>query len=135
MTVGVYLQYTHTIMTDTWILITGCRYWQPTEQMRKLFSEEKPTLVIHGTCTGVDTVADVVATEMGIEVHREYPDWKTHGKRAGPMRNAAMIDVLQRHPGRKIVYAFHQDLSKSRGTKDCMRKAELAGLEVRLISE
>ena len=122
-------------MTDTWILITGCRFWQPTEQMKKLFEEEKPTLVIQGMCTGVDAVADVVATGMGIKVHREYPDWRRYGKRAGPMRNAAMIKVLQTHPGRKIVYAFHQDLSKSRGTKDCMRKAELEGLEVRLIQE
>ncbi len=122
-------------MTDTWILVTGCRYWQPTEQMRKVFEEEKPSMVIHGTCTGVDTVADEVATEMGIPVHREYPDWKSNGRRAGPMRNAAMINVLRRHEGRNIVYAFHRDLEKSRGTKDCVQKANLVGLSVQLISE
>ena len=56
-----------------------------------------------------------------------YPaDWRTHGRAAGPLRNARMI--AEGKPD--LVIAF----KGNRGTQDCCRKAEAAGIPVRRIA-
>lgn len=59
-------------------------------------------------------------------------DWRRHGKKAGPMRNARMVKAaidMQMHLGVRVpCYAF--PLPGSRGTLDCMEQAARAGLEV-----
>lgn len=52
-------------------------------------------------------------------------DWKTHGKRAGSIRNQKMIDDY--HP--QLVVAF----PGGAGTADMVRRARAAGIEVREI--
>lgn len=82
-------------------------------------------VIIQGGADGADRWA-----RRWAEYHRhEYmnfpPDWKTHGKAAGPIRNQRMIDV-----GRPdLVIAF----PGGNGTADMVRRAEAAGIEVRRI--
>lgn len=50
------------------------------------------TCVVHGAASGADMLAGDWAKRLGIEV-REYPaDWKKHGRAAGPIRNAEMLE-------------------------------------------
>ena len=72
-----------------------------------------------------------VAKQLGYQV-REYPaDWNGLGKKAVPIRNRQMFDREQ--PG--LVLAFHNDLQKSKGTKDMVAYAWSKNCPVSIISE
>ena len=89
-------------------------------------------VVIHGGANGIDQIAGSVANES--HYGSDLPmlaQWKLHGKKAGPMRNAAMLRVLQELEGvgyRIAVYAFHNNLAGSKGTKDMVEQAQAAGV-------
>ena len=53
--------------------------------------------------------------------------WKTRYRSAGPQRNAAMLDLLDR-PELDWVEAFV--IEPSRGTSNCIRQARMRGLLV-----
>jgi len=78
--------------------------------------------VIHGGARGADTLAGEWARQQGLPCDVVKADWEVHGKAAGPMRNAAMLEILKRHRDngtRCIVVAFHG----GRGTADMVRRA------------
>lgn len=88
------------------------------------------TLLIHGAClrkgnpsklAGADFLADEWAASRGIQCHRERARWIEYGKAAGPIRNAAMLELKP-----DGVVAF----PGGRGTADMVRQAEAAGVTV-----
>ena len=73
-----------------------------------------PGAVLCGGCHGVDAIGAGWAKANGIPVEMFPADWDTHGKAAGPIRNAEMAksaDALLAMPG-----------ADSRGTHDMIRK-------------
>jgi hypothetical protein len=88
-----------------------------------------PIVVIHGACpTGADSIADewvAYCGVNGVRAQRFPADWKTYGRAAGPLRNDRMI--AEGKPD--LVIAF----KGGRGTQDCCRKAEAAGVPVRRV--
>lgn len=82
--------------------------------------------IIAGGARGADTLAIDWAVVNGCGF-TEYPaDWKTHGKKAGMLRNQRMINE-----GRPdLVVAF----PGGRGTADMVRRAKANGIEVVEIS-
>lgn len=52
--------------------------------------------VVHGGARGVDTVADAAARARGLAVDVFQADWDGLGRRAGPVRNAAMLCTCDR---------------------------------------
>lgn len=119
------------------ILICGSRHfddWQLFIDTMDELSEEfdfdnsQPITIIEGGAKGADFCARLYARYCGWEL-KEYPaDWKTHGKRAGPIRNAQML--AEATPD--LVVAF---LAKdSRGTADMLRQAEKAEILTRVVS-
>ena len=80
----------------------------------------KGTVVIEGEATGADKMS---ATEGMAHSYLTLPfpaRWDLHGRAAGPIRNQQMIDE-----GKPThVIWFHHDISKSKGTKDMVRRAE-----------
>jgi 8-oxo-dGTP pyrophosphatase MutT (NUDIX family) len=101
------------------ILVTGDRNWKDRDAIRIAFERFKPTLVVEGESAGADRLAREVAEEMGIPVEPHPADWPRFGEMAGPIRNGEMIAT---NP--EIVLAFHDSLNESRGTADCVRKAQ-----------
>lgn len=89
----------------------------------------QPLVVVHGACpTGVDAIAATWCREhefAGIVEERHPARWHLHGRAAGPVRNAEMVQA-----GAWRVLAFPAGLS--RGTRHCMRTALAAGLDVRV---
>jgi hypothetical protein len=63
---------------------------------------------------GADTLAGIIAEQIGLQVEVYPADWNRHGQAAGPIRNQQMLD--QGRPD--IVLAFHANISQSKGTKD-----------------
>lgn len=102
------------------------------------------TIIVHGACpTGADALADVAAMKMGFQIRRYPADWDGEKARtgssaaAGPKRNSAMIKA--EHPDEDgkpldMGLAFAMDLSRARGTKDCVGKARRAGIKVEVFS-
>lgn len=49
-------------------------------------------LIISGGCKGTDKLAETFAKKYSIPIKIHYPDWKTHGLAAGPMRNRLIVN-------------------------------------------
>lgn len=114
------------------VLITGSRKWTDRERIRiallqvwcELGCESDCTLV-HGDCpTGADAIAADVWRKAHLPVEAHPADWKNLGRAAGPVRNEEMVQA-----GADRCLAF--PLPDSRGTFDCMKRADRAGIPVR----
>lgn len=107
------------------VLVCGGRDFNDKEAvfraLDKLHSTGRVVLVIHGAAPGADSLAAQWAQEHGIRCTACPADWKTHGKRAGPLRNSHMLtlkpDGVVAFPG-------------GRGTMDMIKQAEAAGVKV-----
>lgn len=122
----------------TFILVTGSRDWHDSELIRSVLQQhvnEEVTL-IEGGCKGADCLCAKVANEFGFKVVEMPANWGKHGRAAGPIRNREMVNMLLSHiakgkPG--YMYAFHDNLSTSAGTKDCVEYARSKGITPLLI--
>jgi hypothetical protein len=110
------------------VLVCGDRNWTNLEAIRRELSRHRPSVVIHGTARGADTLAGIAALELGISVERYPANWTKYGRAAGPIRNRQMLEI-----GRPdLVLAFHENIADSRGTADMIRIAEKKGVPVEL---
>lgn len=83
-------------------------------------------VIVHGGCpTGADAFADAYARRMGWRVSVYQADWAKYGRAAGPIRNQEMVD-----DGAAVCLAF--PMPNSRGTVDCIKRAEWAGIPMRV---
>lgn len=76
---------------------------------------ESTDIVITGGAPGIDTVAEKAARARGMTVRVYLADWRTWGKRAGPIRNGEMAHAAD------AVTAFWDGYS--RGTRDMIECA------------
>lgn len=105
----------------------------------------EPCLLIHGACgldadapgsgamKGIDALADCIGRELGYLVAALPAHWTTQGPPAGPRRNEQMIAHGRRfqNDGATVaVYAFHDQISFSKGTKGTVELAQRYGLFV-----
>lgn len=116
------------------VLVTGSRdYWRRSKVRRvldELQADGGVELVIHGTCRGADKLAESVAAELGITYVGVPAEWRKYNSGAGPIRNQRMIDEWVP----TLVLAFHDDVEASKGTRDMVRRAEKAGVPVRIVT-
>lgn len=124
-----------TIEQERMFLICGDREWANASAIeRELLAASKrfglpcKITVIHGGCRGADLLAGEVAVRMGIEVIEIRADWKRFGRAAGPIRNKTMLNL-----GPDEVWAFHADLTRSKGTANMVRQAEKAGVKTKVV--
>ena len=117
------------------VLVTGSRDWPDAltvhRALTELLREHGALAVVHGACrAGADSiaaqwVAQAVRRSPGRVVEEPHPaDWGRYGRKAGPLRNQRMVDL-----GADLVLVF--TYGDSRGTADCARRAEKAGIPVR----
>ena len=113
---------------STRLLVTGSRTWTDEqtvhtalESCRAYYGDD--LVIVHGGAMGADLIAARWCEHHGVtqEVHRAQ--WRRHGRSAGMVRNAAMIDT--RPAG---VLAFIKD--NSPGASQCAREAEARGVPV-----
>lgn len=88
--------------------------------------EEGVTHIIHGDAQGADKMAAQAAVDLGMEVTAFPADWETHGRRAGVIRNQAMLEA-QPHG----VVAFWD--GESKGTFDMINRAAKAQVPTQVI--
>ena len=110
------------------LLICGGRDFNDRKLFRQTMEQKQGIkLIIHGGAKGADTLADIWAKAHGIPVVRMDALWDAHGKRAGGLRNQAMLDLL--HPDGVLAFPG------GNGTADMIRRAEKAGLPVQVIDK
>lgn len=130
------------------ILITGSRRWSDQDAVERAIWREldqaglRHATIVHGGARGADTCAAGAAAVLHLDVEAHPADWSTcaptceHAARtdphgvaycplAGPRRNQAMVDL-----GADVCLAF--PLGESRGTWDCVKRAQTAGIPVRI---
>ena len=95
------------------------------EKLDYLFQDRKPTAIISGTARGADRMGEDYARSRGIQVLRFPADWDRHGKRAGYVRNAAMLEAADG------LVAFWD--GESKGTEHMIRIARGKGIQVRVV--
>jgi hypothetical protein len=114
------------------ILVTGDRKWSDynmiKEQLERVFKSNPDMVVIQGGAKGADALAAVAGQVIGVRVLTWPADWKSYGRAAGPIRNQKMLD--EGKPD--VVFAFHDDINASRGTKDMLDRAKKAGIRCHL---
>ena len=117
-------------MENMFLCISGYRnfndYTVFKESLDKFIADNgMPEVLYFGECQGVDKMALKYAKENEIPYKIYYADWKTHGLKAGPLRNQEMITISTH------LWAF---LSKdSKGTKNAINLAKKQNLNVTVI--
>lgn len=119
------------------LLVTGSRDWKDTRVVWNAldtlyYRNSDDFYLLHGAARGLDTIASLWAGdrvhEAGLNIKvKDFPvtdeHWKKYGKRAGMLRNIAMIE---KQPD--IVLAFI--LNQSPGATQCADYAEKQGIHV-----
>jgi hypothetical protein len=113
----------------TRILVTGSRDWDRPEAIEyalRYLTELKDVaddcVLVSGACpTGADKMAEDIWQALGYTVERHPADWDTHGKKAGFLRNAEMVNL-----GADQCLAFIKN--KSKGATMCADLAEKTGI-------
>lgn len=106
------------------VLVCGGRNYDDKAKLEAELDKLNPKLVIHGGCSGADTLAEDWAWYAGVKTivfayeHR-------FGKAGGPIRNAKMLELSRPD----LVLAF----PGGKGTADMVRRAEQAGVQVRRV--
>jgi hypothetical protein len=110
------------------VLVCGSRTYDYPKVVYDVLNHYAPDVVIHGGATGADQSAHRWARRHNAIEMKFEADWKTHGKKAGPLRNQAMIDEA---PDQVLAFV-DKPLEKSIGTRSTVRMAERAGIPVRI---
>ncbi len=117
------------------VLVCGSRDVDPFDaweifklRLSKLPNTTSPRehLIISGGARGADAIGHRVAKTLGYSTVTFKADWKTHGRRAGILRNMAMLD---QEPD--LVVALWD--GTSRGTKHTIDEAERRGIPVEIL--
>jgi len=117
------------------LLVCGSRHWDDEDTIYRVLDDltagHVDVVVIEGEAPGADTMARSWAAGRGVPFDPYPADWdgaRARGdyRKAGPERNQRMLD--EGHP--TLVVAF--PLGDSRGTWDMVRRAQRAGVPVRI---
>ena len=114
------------------VLICGDRNWNNFKVIDAFLDTiPQDATILEGDCRGADKISGYLARQRGMTVITEPADWEFYGKRAGPERNAEMLRKYKVD----LVAAFHNDISKSRGTRDMVVRARKANIPVKIFTE
>lgn len=118
------------------LLICGDRWWGILKEKNKIsrneneisfikkvilkfLEKEEIEAIIQGEAQGADSFAKEIAEDLKIPVLSFPPDWVRYGKKAGAIRNRQMLS----NGNPNIVIGFHNNILKSKGTKDMINIA------------
>lgn len=116
------------------LLVCGDRDWDDYSFLAKTLSRLHKkfgiTLIIQGKARGADTMAKKWGKKKGIPVKGFAANWDKYKLAAGPIRNRKMLKKGK--PDRVI--GFHNNIKKSKGTKDMLAISKKAGLPTKCYS-
>lgn len=111
------------------IAIVGSRDYPAPEKVRSyvggLSVQPSPPTIVSGGARGVDSLAEEVAEEYGMETLIFPADWERHGKSAGFIRNREIVKAAD------LVVAFWN--GSSRGTRHTLKLAHKFRVDTEII--
>lgn len=108
------------------ILVCGSRDWTDEKSIRSVLEKYTDVTLITGGCRGADQLAFKIGKDLGFQNVVFEAEWGSYGRSAGPIRNRRMLDE-----GRPdLVIAFHEDLVRSKGTKNMVSIAKAKNVPV-----
>lgn len=119
-----------TTTLPTRVLVTGSRTWTSypviDSALGALHAQHGNQLVVvHGACpNGADAIAAAWCLRYHVQQEPHPANWRTYGRSAGPIRNAAMVATKP-----ALCLAFIH--GGSRGASHCAALAEQAGIPTR----
>lgn len=119
---------------DARVIVCGSRSWgcgsgESTKVYDRIRQIPAGATIVHGAAEGADQLAAHAARTLGyrIEAFPVTPaDWHRHGKRAGILRNLAMLDA-----GADLVIAFWN--GRSPGTRHMIEEAQRRHIALEVI--
>jgi hypothetical protein len=111
------------------VLICGDRNWTDPKPIREWLSKLQDwgyDTLVEGECRGADVIARDEAKQMGFIIDSYPAQWDKYGKAAGGIRNKEMLDKGKPD----LVVYFHEDLDRSKGTRNMVSQAMRAGIRV-----
>ena len=108
------------------IVVSGGRDITDKKTVEKVLSGEIAVkdVVITGGCSGVDKIAHDYARRYFADTEVHKADWDKHGKAAGPIRNAKMMEDAD------LLIAFWD--GRSKGTRSAIDEARKLGVETHI---
>jgi len=107
------------------VIICGDRNWTDEDTIDQyIMTLPLHSTIIHGNCRGADKIAGRLGKIRGHRVIPMDAEWSKYRWGAGPIRNKRMLDSHKVD----LVVAFHDDLSRSKGTADMIGQAEARGI-------
>jgi len=128
------------------ILVTGARDWSAGRRVVEVLDQAAERAgggvrLVVGDAPGTDAHARAWAEARGVPVEvfaarwAQMPAEGRPRRAAGPERNRAMLDRLDRAEGERLVVAVHDDLDgRSKGTRQCVGEARRRGYPVALVT-
>lgn len=108
------------------VLICGDRNWKDYDTIEAYIRTlPEGSVIINGRCKGADNMARFLAHQLGYETMDFPANWLLYGDAAGPIRNKRML--TEGKPD--LAVAFHDNLTKSKGTKNMMEQAHKTGVK------
>lgn len=114
------------------VLICGDRFWTEAAVIKRVLRAlikkhgTRDLVIITGKAQGADQLAGYHARSMNVHVADVAALWDTRHNGAGPQRNRIMLALLP-----DLVIGFHDDLKRSKGTKDMLKQAEKVGIRTK----
>jgi len=122
------------------VLVCGSRYWTNRDLVKEWLYKLQYLgfdTIVEGEAPGADTIAREEGEELGFIIMKSTPEvkgfpanWKKFGRSAGPIRNKQMLD--EGNP--VLVLAFHENIGKSKGTKNMIKQAIARNINCTLVS-
>jgi len=111
------------------VIIAGGRDFRDYNRLKEkcdiIFSRKKPTAILSGMANGADSLGIRYAEERGFPVKKFPTHWDFFGKRAGMVRNQAMLREAD------ALIAFWDGVSS--GTGNMISIATNAGIPIRVV--
>ena len=104
------------------VVVTGGRAYADFAKVYEVLDGLAPEAIAHGDADGADALAGQWAHERDIPDRTYYANWKTYGRKAGPLRNQSMLDDFR--PDCVVAFAG------GRGTANCVKEARKRNITV-----
>jgi len=120
------------------VIIAGSRSYTDYERLKqycdyflssKLQDPNCTLIIVSGHASGADKLGEQYAKERGLKCEIYPADWKTHGKKAGFLRNSQMANI-----GNALI-AFKSSYGTNVGTNMMINLAKERGLNVRVVED